>query len=62
MIIIFFSVEEILADSESELEDLEETNDAPKSKKKQLRTWIQEDSGSIVDLTDPNTSSKITGR
>lgn len=53
-------MEEILADSESELEDME--TDQPQVKtKKQAKTWIEEDPESIIDFTDPSVSSKITG-
>ncbi|RZC36936.1 RRP12-like protein [Asbolus verrucosus] len=53
------SVEEILADSDSDFEDME--TDRPKVvKRKQTNTWIEEDAESIVDFTDPNVVSKIT--
>ncbi|XP_074031653.1 RRP12-like protein [Leptinotarsa decemlineata] len=53
------SVEEILADSDSDFEDME--TDQPKVKgKKKVDTWIEEDSDSIVDFTDPAVRSKIT--
>ncbi|CAH1156050.1 unnamed protein product [Phaedon cochleariae] len=52
------SVEEILADSDSEFEDME--TDEPKVKgRKQSKTWIEEDVDSIIDFTDPTVSSKI---
>lgn len=57
-----FSVEEILADSDSEFEDIE--TDQPKVKakaKKQIETWIEEDLDNIVDFTDPSVTSKIRG-
>ncbi|EFA09698.2 RRP12-like protein [Tribolium castaneum] len=52
------SVEEILADSDSETEDME--TDHKVVKRKQPNTWIEEDPESIVDFTDPNVVSKIT--
>ncbi|KAJ8983810.1 hypothetical protein NQ317_008936 [Molorchus minor] len=53
------SMEEILADSDSELEDME--TDVPKSRnKKQGSTWIEEDPDTIIDFTDPSVASKIT--
>uniref|UniRef100_A0A6P7FHR4 RRP12-like protein n=1 Tax=Diabrotica virgifera virgifera TaxID=50390 RepID=A0A6P7FHR4_DIAVI len=53
------SVEEILADSDSEFEDME--TDEPKVKnKKQAKTWIEEDPDNIVDFIDPSVISKIT--
>lgn len=55
-----FSVEEILADSDSDLEDME--TDQPKTNKKKPSTWIEEDPDNIVDFIDPSVSSKITGR
>lgn len=55
------SVEEILADSDSEFEDME--TDQPKHNKikKKTNAWIEEDPDSIVDFTDPSAVSKITG-
>ncbi|XP_057657541.1 RRP12-like protein [Diorhabda carinulata] len=53
------SVEDILADSDSEFEDME-TDELKSKGKKQPKTWIEEDPESIVDFTDPNVSSKIT--
>lgn len=53
------TMEEILADSDSELEDETESNVQQKNKK-QPNTWIEEDPESIVDFTDPSTVSKIT--
>ncbi|CAG9862008.1 unnamed protein product [Phyllotreta striolata] len=54
------SVEEILADSDSEFEDME-TDQQPKVKsKKEPKTWIEEDPESIVDFTDPSVIRKIS--
>ncbi|XP_076254422.1 RRP12-like protein [Rhynchophorus ferrugineus] len=52
------TVEEILADSDSDLEEETDQN-IPKSKNK-INTWIEEDSENIVDFTDPTVVSKIT--
>lgn len=54
------SVEDILTDSDSEIEDME-TDQAPRTKRKQISTWINEDESTIVDFTDPTTASRITG-
>lgn len=55
------SVDEILADSDSDLDEM--VTDQPKVKnKKQVNTWIEEDAESIIDFTDPNVVSKITGK
>lgn len=56
----FISVEEILADSDSDPEDME-TDQRKIVKRKQPNTWIEEDPETIVDFTDPNVVSKITG-
>lgn len=55
------SVEEILADSDSEYEDMETDEQKPVKNKKKANTWIEEDPDSIVDFTDPSAISKITG-
>ncbi|KAL1502843.1 hypothetical protein ABEB36_007927 [Hypothenemus hampei] len=52
------SVEEILADSDSDLDD-SEINEKP-PKRTQSRAWIEEDAEDIVDFTDPSVASKIT--
>lgn len=55
------SVDEILADSDSELEDMEtDQPKANKGKQHKASTWIEEDPDSIVDFTDPSAISKIT--
>lgn len=53
------TVEEILADSDSDLDDIESAQNTPKTKK-QVNTWIEEDPESIVDFTDPSVTSKIS--
>jgi ribosomal RNA-processing protein 12 len=53
------SVEEILADSDSDFDEME-TDQVKVVKKRQPSTWIEEDPESIVDFTDPNVVSKIT--
>nr|CAH7732826.1 unnamed protein product [Callosobruchus chinensis] len=53
------SVEEILADSDSEFDDME-TNEPKVRNKKQPSTWIEETPESITDFTDPTVTSKIT--
>ncbi|KAK9890843.1 hypothetical protein WA026_012189 [Henosepilachna vigintioctopunctata] len=52
------SVEEILADSDSDFEDME--TDEPKVKTKKIETWIKEDPESIIDFNDPTVNRKIT--
>ncbi|CAH1969238.1 unnamed protein product [Acanthoscelides obtectus] len=53
------SVEDILADSDSEFDEME--TDEPKIKnRKQPSTWIEEEPENIIDFTDPTISSKIT--
>ncbi|KRT79477.1 hypothetical protein AMK59_7165, partial [Oryctes borbonicus] len=55
------SVDEILADSDSDFDDIEE--DKPvhtKKTKKQSQAWIKEDADNIVDFKDPTVASKIT--
>lgn len=51
-------MEDILADSDSDLDGMEV--DAPKPNKNKIDTWIQEDIDSIVDFTDASAISKIT--
>lgn len=57
------TLDEILADSDSDFDDVDakatETS-KPLKKRKQPNTWIEEDSESIIDFTDPNVVSKIT--
>ncbi|XP_043269034.1 RRP12-like protein [Venturia canescens] len=56
------SVEEILADSDEEFEDTEQTQDSGKKHKKsnKKQTWIQEAGDNIVDLVDPTAARNIT--
>lgn len=52
------TMEHVLADSDSELEnDEEEDKDV---RKKTPKTWIQEDEGSIVDFLDPAAAKKVS--
>lgn len=51
-------MEDILADSDSDMGDMEV--DTPKPNKNRIDTWIQEDIDSIVDFTDASAVSKIT--
>lgn len=55
------SVEEILADSDTDLDDVEQDEPKAVKNKKKTHTWIEEDPDSIVDFTDPSALSKITG-
>lgn len=66
MKLCFFSIEEILADSEeSDIETEVTSKDKPKNKNKKKKkassTWIQEDGDNIVDFTDVSAAKKITG-
>jgi ribosomal RNA-processing protein 12 len=51
------TMEHVLADSDSELENDEEDKDV---RKKTPKTWIQEDEGSIVDFLDPAAAKKVS--
>ncbi|KAK0081235.1 hypothetical protein PV325_012542 [Microctonus aethiopoides] len=54
------TIEEILADSDEEFDEVED-NDDEKSKKKGVRkAWIQENAENIVDLIDPSATKSIT--
>lgn len=53
------TIEEILADSESENEQME-VEEIPKGKKNQSKAWIEEDGDEIIDFTDRTARSKIT--
>lgn len=55
------TLEDILKDSDSELEYLDEEDQRPKAKKKRTQAWIQDDPENIVDLADVSASRKITG-
>lgn len=56
----FLSLQDILADSDSDLDDDMEVDKQPAKKTKQRETYIQEDPDSIVDLADINSIGKIT--
>ncbi len=53
-------MQDILADSDSDLDDDMEDDKPPAKKSKQQETYIQEDPESIVDLADINSIGKIT--
>lgn len=53
-------MQDILADSDSDLDDDMEVDKQPTKKTKQRETYIQEDPDSIVDLADINSIGKIT--
>jgi hypothetical protein len=57
------TLEDILKDSDSEMEYLEEEEERPKTKAKKVKTqaWIEDDPENIVDLADVSASRKITG-
>lgn len=52
------TMEHVLADSDSELENNEEED--KDVRKKTPKTWIQEDEGSIVDFLDPAAAKKVS--
>ncbi|ENN83556.1 hypothetical protein HUJ04_001288 [Dendroctonus ponderosae] len=52
------SIEEILADSDSELDGEERAHSAQKSKK-QAGAWIEEDAETIIDFTDAAVARKV---
>nr|SVE90960.1 EOG090X00E0 [Daphnia sinensis] len=51
------TMEHVLADSDSDLEDEEDDKDV---RKKMPKTWIQEEEGSIVDFLDPAAAKKVS--
>ncbi|XP_014254012.1 RRP12-like protein [Cimex lectularius] len=59
------SIEEILAESDSDIDGEEENDDkmskTEKRKRRKAKTWITEDADDIVDFTDISTAKKITG-
>lgn len=57
----YFSIEEILADSDDEL-DLERNEMAVKGGKKKSQAFIKEEPGDIIDLADSMAASKISGK
>lgn len=55
------SIEDILADSDSDFDDKDDEKGAPPAKKsKRPASFIQEDPESIVDLADVNAIGRIT--
>lgn len=56
-------MDEILADSDSDLDDMEIDNEPASTRKstKKTETWIEEDGDTIVDFTDPSARTKIIG-
>ncbi|KAG5671610.1 hypothetical protein PVAND_001803 [Polypedilum vanderplanki] len=54
------TIDDILADSDSDMSDDETEKENTKSKKKNPETYIREDEDMIVDLADSNAFSKIT--
>lgn len=55
------SIEAILEDTDSELEEMEIDEPKNNKNKKMVQTWIEEDGDDIVDFTDNTARSKITG-
>lgn len=62
------TLEDILKDSDSEMEFLDDEDERPKAKAKaksnkkvKNQAWIQDDPENIVDLADVSASRKITG-
>lgn len=51
-------MEDILADSDSDLDGIED--ERPQANKKKINTWIREDGDNIVDFMDPSAVSKIS--
>lgn len=58
--LLIYSLQDILADSDSDFDDDMEVDKQPTKKTKQSETYIQEDPDSIVDLADINSIGKIT--
>lgn len=62
----FHRIDDILADSESEMSAEEEEKENPKSKSrrksKEPETFIRESEDMIVDLADPNALSKAISK
>ncbi|XP_072934195.1 RRP12-like protein [Epargyreus clarus] len=54
------TLEDILRDSDSEMEHLEEERPRVKARKGRNRAWIQDDPENIVDLADVSSARKIT--
>lgn len=57
-----YSIDDILADSDSDLSDGDDDKKKPKQKSKGQDTYIRETEDSIVDLADPDAFSKITSK
>lgn len=62
-----FSIDDILADSDSDMSDDDKENPKQKSKEdkkksKNPETYIHETEDSIVDLADPDAFSRITSK
>lgn len=62
--IFFFllRIDDILADSDSDMSDGEDNKENPKTKSKNSETYIRETEDSIVDFADPDAFSKITSK
>ena len=62
----FYSLEEILADSDEEFDDSDKesvkTQKSIKSQKSKKKTWIQESEDNIVDFIDPSAARNISGK
>lgn len=54
-------MEEILADSDEEFEDVDMEDGGKNSKRPKTKTWIQESEDNIVDFADPTVSKNIVG-
>lgn len=55
------SMEEILADSDEEFDDVDMNDGGKNSKRQKKKTWIQESVDNIVDFADPTASKNIVG-
>lgn len=60
-ILFLFSIDDILADSDSDMSDDDEKENAKKAKKNP-QTYIRETEDSIVDLADADAFSRITSK
>lgn len=54
-------MDEILADSDEEFDDVDMENGGKNSKLPKTKTWIQESEENIVDFADPTASKNIVG-
>jgi hypothetical protein len=59
-IFVMFRIDDILADSDSDMDD--EQNDVREKPKNKMDTYIREDPEMIVDLADTDIGSKITSK